>query len=439
MFKDKSMVGYYDGLSPGLMVREPDLAKAILQTNFQNFHENGNKIDPELDPLAAKNPFFSIGNAWLTGRKRLTYAFSSMKLKILSETVQGVCKKFENYLERKVQPNERASFEMKDLFSRFTGEVVANAGFGIEGFCFEDDDTNPQSFREIGRKIFEPSVLVGMIQAIVFFLPILNKVFKIRFIPKEIDRFFRTVVHQVLENRKNENVARKDFFQLMIDLEKSEGEKFDEESLAGHALSFFVDGYETSSATMSFIIFELSIHQDIQEKLREEIMRVTAKHNNEINYESIKEMTYLDQVICESQRVNTLLNQMHKICTNECELRGSDGLVCKVEPGVKILIPVHDLQRDPLYWSDPETFDPDRWNEERKDVVNKYAFLPFGEGPRICVGMRMALLQTKAAIATLLRKYKIERNPRTTLPVKLSVLGLLTTPEEGLWTYLRRI
>nr|KAF7387640.1 hypothetical protein H0235_018362 [Vespula pensylvanica] len=150
-------------------------------------------------------------------------------------------------------------------------------------------------------------------------------------------------------------------------------------------------------------------------------------------------MTYLEQVISESQRMHTLLDIMGRMCTNSIQLKGNDGLTCTVEPGTKIILPIHSLQRDPKYWTNPEAFDPDRWTEERKSAITKYAFLPFGEGPRICVGLRMALLQVKAAIATLLMKYRIERNPRTTYPVKIGLLGVLSTPTDGLWVYLKRL
>ncbi|XP_035733370.1 cytochrome P450 6a2-like [Vespa mandarinia] len=437
-YKNNSMVGYYDGMVPGLIVRDPELIKMILQTNFTNFHENAMKVDQDVDPLMAKNPFFSKGEIWLVGRKRLTYAFSSMRLKILSETVQKVCKKFDDYLSRKIKDDQRIEFETKDLFGRFTGEVVANAGYGIEGFCF-DDNYNPQSFHEIGKKIFKTTWFHGTLQSIMFFLPFLNNYLKIRLIPKDIDHFFRTIVKQVIDKRREENEKRNDFFQLMVDLENSEGQKFDEESLSAHALSFFVDGYETSSATLSFICFELSIHCDIQEKLRNEIKQVLDKHQGEITYDSLKEMTYLDQVINESQRMHTLLDIMGKMCTDNIELKANDGLNCKIESGTKIIIPIKSLQRDPKYWINPEAFDPDRWNEQRKSEINKYCFLPFGEGPRICVGLRMGLLQVKASLATLLMKYRIERNPRTSYPVKIGLLGVLSTPIDGLWVYLKRL
>nr|XP_050868700.1 cytochrome P450 6a2-like [Vespula vulgaris] len=437
-YKNASMIGYYEGTTPGLLIRDPELVKTVLQTSFSDFHENAIKVDKDIDPLVAKNPFFLKGEEWLVGRKRLTYAFSSMRLKILSETVRKVCEKFDDYLYKKIEEDQRIEFETKDLFSRFTGEVVANAGFGIEGFCFEDN-YNPQSFHEMGKKIFKTTWFLDTLQSMIFFLPILNDYLKIPFLPKEIDHFFRTIVKQIIEKRREETEKRNDFFQLMVDLEKSEGQKFDEESLAAHALSFFVDGYETSSATLSFICFELSVHCDIQEKLRKEIGDVLAKHQGEITYDSLKEMTYLEQVISESQRLNTLLDIMGKICTNNIELKGNDGLTCTVETGTKIFIPTRSLQRDPKYWSNPEAFDPDRWTEERKFATTKYSFLPFGEGPRICVGLRMALLQIKAAIATLLMKYRVERNPRTSYPVKIGVSGILSTPIDGLWVYLKRL
>ncbi|KAI4502992.1 hypothetical protein M0802_002036 [Mischocyttarus mexicanus] len=437
-YSESSMVGYYDGMLPGLLIRDPELIKSVLVTNFSSFNENAIKVSKEADPLVSKNPFFTTGEEWSTGRKRLAYAFTGMRLKILSETVRDVCKKFHNYLNRKIGPDERVAFETKDLFGRFTGEVVANVGLGIEGFCF-DDNNNSRSFHEIGKRTFRITKLHGALQSLMIFLPFLNTFIKMRFIPKEIDQFFRTIVKQLIEKRREETEKRNDFFQLMIDLEKNEERKFDEESLASESISFFGDGYESSSATLSFVCFELSIHYDVQEKVRNEINDVLAKHNGEITYDSLKEMTYLDQVISESQRLNVLFDISIKICTNSIQLKGYDGLTCQVEPGNKIIIPSRCLQRDPKYWTNPEGFDPDRWNDKNKANTNKYCFLPFGEGPRICVGLRMGLLQTKAAIVNLLTKYRIERNPRTKYPVELNVLGVISTPVDGLWVYLKRL
>ncbi|KAL6430829.1 hypothetical protein ACFW04_006978 [Cataglyphis niger] len=329
-YRNRSMVGVYNFRSPALLVLEPELVKTVLQTNFANFHENGFKINPDLDPLLANNPFFTYGEKWVT-------------------------------------------------------------------------------------------------------------VFRTSFLPKKADRFFRTIIADVMEQRRREEKPRNDFLQLMADLERSEGTKIDINVLTSHAVSFFIDGYETSSTVLSFIGFQLASHQDVQAKLHEEVISVLNKYDGVITYDALKDMTYMDQVISETQRVIATVGFLTKICTEETELKGSDGLTCHIERGMQIMIPVQGLQEDPRYWEHPEVFDPDRFSPDRKHNIERFAFLPFGEGPRICVGMRMAQLQMKACLATLLKKYSLELSPKTRVPLKMISSTFLTAAEGGLWVIIRPI
>ncbi|XP_018378166.1 PREDICTED: cytochrome P450 9e2-like [Trachymyrmex cornetzi] len=415
-YRDRSMVGIYNFMTPTLMVREPQLVKTVLQTSFTNFHENGFKIDPKLDPLLANNPFFTYGEKWMTGRKRLTYAFSSMRLKILLETVKQVCQTFEGYLDKKIDKAGKVELELKELFSRFTSQVVSSAGFGIDGLSF-NEEKEKDSFYALGKSFLDSTVLNNIIFTLVFFIPALD----------------------IMEQRRKETTPRNDFLQLMTDLERTEGDKFDLEVLTSHAVSFFVDGYETSSAVLSFIGFNLANNPKVQEKLREEVMSVLNKYDGVITYEALKDMTYMDQVINESMRFVPTLGFLSKVCTDETELRGSDGLVCRVERGTHIMIPVSGLHADPQYWENPKEFDPDRFGPDRKHNIEKFTFLPFGEGPRMCVGMRMAQLQIKACLATFLRKYSIELSPKTQLPLKMVSSTFLANAEGGLWSIIRPI
>ncbi|XP_053974846.1 probable cytochrome P450 28d1 [Hylaeus volcanicus] len=436
--KNHSMIGYYKITSPKLLIRDPRLVKTVIQSSFSSFHQNGWVIQPDADPLLAKNPFFCYGEDWSIGRKRLAYAFSNMRLKILFESVKGVCKKFEDFMERRLKSNDKYEAELKSLFSRYTGEVVASAGLGIEGFSFEDEP-HPGSFDEIGKSIFEPSLWNGILNIIIFMMPMLNNLLKISFVPKKVDTLLRHIVSENLQARRNTPTPRHDFFQLMIDLEKTEGEKLDESVLAAHAFSFFFDGYETSSVTLSLIGYQLASHPDVQEKLRKEIVSTIARHGGTLTFEALKDMTYMDQVINESQRCYPSLGLMSKLCTEEIELQGSDGLTCKIEPGTEVIVSIHGLHLDPEYWTDPEVFDPERFNEDRKQNIEKMTYLPFGEGPRICVGMRMALVKIKACLSTLLRNYKLELSPKMQLPLQLSSAHFLTAPVGGIWVNISRI
>ncbi|XP_012536053.2 probable cytochrome P450 6a13 [Monomorium pharaonis] len=436
--KGHSMVGIYDFMSPLLMIREPELVKTVLQTDFSSFSENAIPIDPELDPLTATNPFVLSGEKWLNSRKRLSYAFSSMRLKILLKSVNQVCMAFENYIDKKLSNVEKVEFELKNLFSKYTAQVVAGAGFGIDGYCF-DDEKKDISFTKIGKDIFEPTLRNKLAFTLMFFIPSLNKIFKISIVPKHIDHFFRTLVADLMEQRRREKIPRNDFLHLMVELERAEGDKFDTETIAGHALSFYVDGTESSGSTMSFICFYLASNREVQEKLREEVLSVLRRYNGEITYEGLKEMTYMDQVFNESLRLLPTATFLKKRCTEEFELKGSDGIVCRVQPGTEILIPVQALHKDPQYWDHPEEYDPERFNPERKHSNERFAYLPFGEGPRICVGMRMAQLQIKAGLAIILRKYRMDLSPRTQVPLKMIPSTFLPTPKGGLWVYFRQL
>ncbi|KAG5309664.1 CP6J1 protein, partial [Acromyrmex insinuator] len=435
--KDHSMVGIYDFTSPALIVIEPALVKVVLQTHFSSFAENAVHIDKESDNLLSYNPFVLSGEKWLNSRKRLTYAFSSMRLKILLVSVKKVCATMENYMDRKLS-NKETEFELKSLFSKYSAQVVAAAGFGVDGYCF-DDSKKDISFRKLGQAIFKPSKRNIIIFALVFLIPSLNKIFKISFIPKHVDNFFRTLVAELMEQRRKDGIPRNDFLHLMAELERAEGDKFDNEMLTGQAMSFVLDGYETSSSIMSFVGFYLARYPKIQEKLREEVISVLNKYDSEITYEGLREMTYMDQVINETMRLIPAGLSMKKRCTEEFELKGSDGVVCRVPPGMEIFIPVQALHKDPQYWENPEEYDPERFNSDRKQNIDRFTFLPFGEGPRICVGMRMAQLQIKAGLAMIIRKYNLELSPKTQMPLKFIPGTILPTPKGGLWAYFRQL
>ncbi|XP_032676573.1 cytochrome P450 9e2-like isoform X2 [Odontomachus brunneus] len=432
-----SMVGIYNKTQPALVIRDPELVKIVMESNFDSFSENLVKVDPQLDPLFAVNPFFATGELWFISRKRLSLAFTSKRLKLMYSCVEQGCKKFDDYLDRKMsKSNGIIELEMRNLFCKYTGEVVAKAVFGVEGFCF--DENHPTSFVTMGKLIFDPTPLSKIAQTFNFFLPEFNKILKIPFVPKQVDYFFRRIVKEVLHVRQQEIEHKNNFLQLMLDLTKSEGKQIDEDFLTAHAFTFFSDGYDTSSITLSFVAYQLARHPHIQQRLRDEVETVFDKYDGQLTYDSLKEMTYMDQVISESQRHYTTSGTIAKICTKEFELKGSDGLCCRVKPGTQIIISIFGLHKDPKYWPDADVYDPDQFSADRKSEITKFTFLPFSAGPRVCVGMRMALLQLKACLATVIRKYILEVSPKIQEPLRMQPGSFMTAPVGGIWLYLRQ-
>ncbi|XP_031834869.2 putative cytochrome P450 6a19 [Nomia melanderi] len=436
--KNRSMFGIYDMFTPALVLREAALVKTVLQGSFTSFHRNGFQISKDQDPLLYYSPFFNEGQEWMTGRKRLTYAFSGLRLKVMFSAVSGVSRKMQDYLERRMKTTNKYETEMKSFFGRFTAETVANAGMGVEGYSF-DENPPPDSFHDIGTQIFNPMFLLAILNNLVLLKPGIAKVLKLSFLPRNVDRFFRNFVDENLELRVKNTVPRNDFFQVMVDFEKEQSEKLNKEVITSHALTFFFDGFETSRLTLSFITYQLAIHQDVQQKVRDEIKSVIAKYDGALTYDALKDLKYMEQVMNEAQRCHSALVFLRKECTEEFVLEGSDGLRFRVEPGTQVLIPVEAIHHDPTYWKDPMVFDPERFSEENKPNIEKMSFIPFGEGPRMCVGMRMAILVMKSCLATLLNDYKIELSPKTKVPLRWSPCHFLCEPRDGIWMNITKL
>ncbi|KAL6418963.1 hypothetical protein ACFW04_011670 [Cataglyphis niger] len=149
---------------------------------------------------------------------------------------------------------------------------------------------------------------------------------------------------------------------------------------------FFLVGFET---LMCFVAHELAVNPDIQDRLRDEVQQHLAE-DNEISYELLSKMTYMDMVISET------LRKYH--CRSII-----------VEPGNVVMISVYGLHHDSKYFPDPNKFDPERFSEKNKDNIVPYTYLPFGHRPKKCIGNRFALMETKILIAHLLQKFILKR------------------------------
>lgn len=114
-----------------------------------------------------------------------------------------------------------------------------------------------------------------------------------------------------------------------------------------------------------------------------------------------------------------------------------DGAV--VEEGTRMVIPVSGIHHDEEYYPNPYEFDPERFNDENRKNIPDYAYLPFGEGPRLCIGMRFGIMQTKVGLTSVLRNYRITLNKKTQLPIKLDKNSIIPTAKGGIWLNLEKL
>lgn len=109
----------------------------------------------------------------------------------------------------------------------------------------------------------------------------------------------------------------------------------------------------------------------------------------------------------------------------------------KVDKDVSLMIPVWNFHRDPKYFPNPGKFDPDRFSEENRDKIDPDTYLPFGVGPRNCIGSRFALMELKTIMYHLLLKFTFEANEKTQIPLQLAKIAFGIRPENGIWVSLK--
>ncbi|XP_014487567.1 PREDICTED: cytochrome P450 3A19-like [Dinoponera quadriceps] len=274
-------------------------------------------------------------------------------------------------------------------------------------------------------------------QTFCFYFHYFKRILGISYVSAKTEDFFYGFVKDITHIRQQEKNTRKfDFLQLMLDLKETK--KIDNNVVTANVFSFYLNVHDTSSATIGFAAYHIACHPHVQQKIREEVRTVLAKYDGQLSYFALKKMTYMNQVIYESQRLNPILPCIGKICTEEFELKGSDGLSCRIHPGTEIFVNVYEMHRNPKYWPNPEVFDPDRFSSNRKTEMKKYTYLPFGEGPRICVAKRMAIMQAKAYLAMIMKNYTLELSSKTPKePLKFMTGNFLPRPIGGLWVHLK--
>ncbi|XP_070161412.1 cytochrome P450 6B7-like [Polyergus mexicanus] len=437
-------VGIYELATPVLLLRDPKLIKCILVKDFACFQSRGIAINEHADPLSA-HLINLDGQRWRKLRTKLTSAFTTSKTRHVFELIKEVSEKFKQFVDQ--YANNEEPVEIRNLTAKFTSEIIATCFFGLKINTIQNDDSE---FRKICKKIVDPSLEIAMKRYIRDYMPGIFKWLSVCLTPRDVTAYFTKIVKEIITHRQMNNITRNDIMQTLIDLKYKETKMenvlaqnetsesndivIDDMVIAAQSFIFFLAGFETSSTTMSFTMYELAANPKIQEKLYDEIRAAYEKHGC-FSYDIISEMKYLDCVVRETLRKYPPVGATQRICAESYKIPDSDVVL---EKGTKVLVPIYAIHHDPLYYKNPNIFDPDRFIDENKKLHDNDTYLPFGNGPRICIGMKFAYVQTKVGLVTLVANYKAELSEKTAVPLQFEPTSLTLTSKSGIWLRMRR-
>lgn len=399
-YKDEPMVGVYGGHIPHLVLRDPDLIKDVLIKDFPNFVNR--IVIPNKVERMSEHLFSLEAKRWRPLRACLSPIFTSGKLKEMFHLLLECGNHFEQYLIKLVERGE--DIPCREICAQYTTDVIGSCAFGIEMNALAADNSE---FREMGRKIFQTnlkSVIRDRLRDYPFLLNLLGPFV----VDRDVEDFFTRITKESIDYRMQHNFKRHDFIDALVELKKNPQKIGDEPLtdifLAAQAFVFFAAGFETSSITVTHALYELAFNQSIQDKLRAEIKEVLQRHDGEINYENLKEMKYLDAVMNETLRKYPVVLWLTRTAMNDYTFSNTKVTIPK---GQHVIVPVEAIQMDPDIFPEPNVFDPNRFLDENAKGRHPMFYIPFGDGPRNCIGARFAKIQSKVAMIKIVSNFKI--------------------------------
>ncbi|CAG2174488.1 unnamed protein product, partial [Oppiella nova] len=428
------------------MVAEPELINHIIVTDFHVFRD---RIWKPSDRNTDRNTVVDLsvaaaeGDHWRRVRAVVSPAFTGRKLSKMHALINELSNRMVNALD--VIAKNEGQFDAIDMSERYVTEVIVACGFGAKSSALTDLD---DPYLVNARNIFSTSMFRFLCAHLIptFLRPFLN--IKSLTTDRETD-YFVNILRQILTLRLNSDKKFADFIGLLITARKerdvtlvdndsqihyinSGGEEpslsrqssvnikavnqwLSDEEIVAQGFMFVGAGFGTTSSTLAFMAYELALNPSVQQKLYDEI-NGAIDSDGEIPYDVLTRLPYLDAVLSETLRLHTPAPKLTRIATREYKI-GDTGIT--IPKGMTVEVPVYAIHRSPKYYPNPDQFEPDRFLQENRHNLIPYTYLPFGGGPRFCVGKRFVLLAVKVAMVMIIRKYRLFRTDNTVSPLIL--------------------
>ncbi|CAH2087329.1 unnamed protein product [Euphydryas editha] len=424
---DIGCVGFINSLiawRPGLLVNSPKISRNILIKDFDIF-KNRFLSSGDTDPVGSLNLLTVNDPLWSSVRRQLGGLFTSAKLRIFQDHTRAKAKE----LVQRIHNDRNNKIDIKKMFVDYTTDVIGTTAFGIKS---DATLTGAGPLRDITHEFSRYSVFRNISWYSIFFFPELVDIFRFKFFPKSSLEYFKKVFQLIMSRREIYEKDKKtiDLLDFLINIKK-ENANFSEDLIIAQAAILLFGGYETSGNLLTYITYELAHNPKIQDKLYQELSEAVRRNgNDDFDMTTLSELTYLTSVVKETLRIYTPMGWIDRIASEDYKV--DDKLT--IEAGTVVYINCFGMHLDPKYFPDPYKFDPDRFLPENSHNIEPHTYLPFGEGPRACIGKRFGLMTVQLGLAQVLLNYKILPYSNSPKPseIKISSSTVWLIPGETL-------
>ena len=405
-----------------VVATDPEQVKHVLQTNNRNYVKS---YDYRYLRIFLGNGLLtSEGDFWRKQRRTMQPAFHRDRLESFVEIMRDSTEALIKIWEKKnpdLLNGKPAALDLHAEMTFLTADIVAKALFSVDSGGTSEEVASAVSILNhyANDRISNPLMPPTWVPTSA------NHRFKRA--AQTIDR----LIYGFIQSRHQSGPGKGDLLDMLMEARDEEtGEGMNDKQLRDEVVTLYIAGHETTTNALSFAFFLLAKHPEIVEEIRKELSLVLK--GRPLSVEDLRSLEYLNQVIKEAMRLYPPAWAIGREALEDDEI---DGFY--IPAGTTIFLSPYIVHRIPELWPDPEKFDPDRFSPENVKQHHRYAYHPFGGGPRLCIGNNFAMMEMQVILAMLVSQYEISLAPGFQDPPELEPLVTLR-PKIGMPLMLKK-
>ena len=392
---------YLGGLKEAIVTTNPDVIQHVLKTNAENYQKSEIQVK-RMGHFLGKGLLTTHGEAWRTQRRLIQKGFDRRQLEDLSSIMQDSLAESLRDFDTQVGDGP---VDIYPQLMKMTFAMVARSLFGAR-LKDKDIDLVSHTISTVQEFIVRQTLQ-----------PYLNPWFAVSGeLRKHEDMRARAdgVLLEYIVRRRHQAPGH-DLLQTLMDARYSDGEGMSDAQVLSESMQLLVAGHETSSNALSWLLYLLSSRPDCLERLRQEFDSVLG--GAPLCYSDVPKCEFASQVIQEALRLYPPFWMIDRMAVREDRV---GELV--IPRGSTVIVFVYGAHHAPHYWRDPESFNPERFAPANEKQQTPFTYLPFGGGPRGCIGGNYAMLQILMIVSTLLERYDFQLSPGQTIEPRAMVI-----------------
>jgi len=388
------------------VLNHPDYIDEVLVANARNFHKNRTTRMRPLNLLLGNGLVSSEGDFWKRQRRLAQPAFHRDRIAAYADAMTG-------FTERMLDRWQNG--ETKDIHRGMMGltlEIVAKTLFGadVAGVAEEVGAALEVAMdRMSGQNTW--------IRLIDNYVPTPGR-YRFERAVKRLDK----VIYEIIRQRRASGDDQGDLLSMLLAAQDEDGSQMTDRQLRDEVMTLFLAGHETTALTLSWTWHLLAKHPEIEAALLSELQSVLGGRTPTIG--DLGQLRYTEKIIKESMRLYPPAWSIGREALTDCKIGGYH-----VAAGTQVFMIQWTMHRDPRYFASPDQFDPDRWDNDFEKTIPKYAYFPFGGGPRQCIGNSFAMMEAMLLLAAIAQRAKLEAAPG---PAVVPAPSVTLRPKNGI-------